>query len=149
MIEIGPVREAEREAWARLWDGYLAFYGASLTADATATTWTRLNDPTEPMHAIGARIDGRLVGIVHLVFHRSTWTTGDYCYLQDLFTAHEARGRGIGRAVIEAVYERAQAAGAGRVYWLTHETNAAAQALYDRVAERSGFIQYRRQIERG
>lgn len=149
MIEISPVRGAEREAWARLWDGYLAFYGASLTADATATTWARLNDPTEPMHALGARIDGSLVGIVHLVFHRSTWTTGDYCYLQDLFTAPAARGRGVGRALIEAVYEQAQAAGASRVYWLTHETNAAARALYDRVAERSGFIQYRRHIEPG
>ncbi len=88
-------------------------------------------------------LDGTILGIVHYLYHRSTWTTGDYCYLQDLFTAEEARGRGVGRALIEAVYERAQADGASRVYWLTHETNSAAQVLYDKVAARSGFIQYR------
>ena len=85
----------------------------------------------------------RIVGIVHYIFHRSTWTTSDYCYLQDLFTAEEARGHGVGRALIEAVYEKAKAAGASRVYWLTHETNTTAQILYDKVAARSGFIQYR------
>jgi GNAT superfamily N-acetyltransferase len=96
------------------------------------------------MHGLFAVLDGKVVGFVHYLFHRSTWTTGDYCYLQDLFTAREARGRGAGRALIEAVYERAQAAGASRVYWLTHESNTDAQALYDKVAARSGFVQYRR-----
>ena len=89
-------------------------------------------------------VEGRLIGIVHYLFHRSTWTTGDYCYLQDLFTVPEARRSGAGRALIEAVVERARAAGASRVYWLTHETNGTARSLYDQVADRSGFIQYRR-----
>ena len=112
--------------------------------DVTDMTWARLHDLAEPMHGLGAFVDGRLLGIVHYIFHRSTWTTGDYCYLQDLFTAEDARGQGLGRALIEGVYERAGAAGASRVYWLTHESNTPARALYDRVADRSGFIQYRK-----
>ncbi len=144
MIEIRPFRSDDRQAWELLWQGYLTFYKSTLSAEATDTTWRRLNDPAEPMHGLVAVLDGRIVGIVHYLYHRSTWTVGDYCYLQDLFTAEEARGRGVGRALIEAVYERAQTDGASRVYWLTHETNTAAQALYDRVASRSGFIQYRR-----
>lgn len=107
-------------------------------------TWARLHDPAEPMHVLGAYLDDRLCGIAHYLFHRSCWTIGDYCYLQDLFVAEGARGRGLGRALITAVEERARAAGASRVYWLTHESNTGARALYDRLAERSGFIQYRK-----
>ena len=140
---VRPLRPDEREAWAPLWEAYLAFYEATLAPEATAATWLRLHDPGEPMHALGAYMDERLVGIVHFIFHRSTWTLGDYCYLQDLFAVEEARGRGVARALIAAVYERARAAGASRVYWLTHETNAQARLLYDKVATRSGFIQYR------
>src|SRR5262245_2140965 len=143
-IEIRPLRPDEREPWEPLWQGYLTFYESSLPPEVTAGPGRRLPDPAEPMHVLGAFVDGRLVGIVHYLFHRTTWTTGDYCYLQDLFTVPEARGQGVGRALIEAVVERARAAGASRVYWLTHETNATARALYDKVADRSGFIQYRR-----
>jgi GNAT superfamily N-acetyltransferase len=143
MLEIRPFTAADRDAWEPLWQGYLTFYKSSLPAEVTDTTWRRLLDPAEPMHGLAAVLDGTILGIVHYLYHRSTWTTGDYCYLQDLFTAEEARGRGVGRALIEAVYERAQADGASRVYWLTHETNSAAQVLYDKVAARSGFIQYR------
>jgi GNAT superfamily N-acetyltransferase len=143
-IEVRPLRSDEREAWEPLWRGYLEFYETSLTSETTETTWRRLHDPTEPMHVLGGILDGRLVGIVHYLFHRSTWSAGDYCYLQDLFTTPDARGLGAGRALIEAVVERARAAGASRVYWLTHESNATARALYDTLADRPGFIQYRR-----
>ena len=143
MIEIRPFSPDDRKAWEPLWQGYLTFYKSSLPAEVTETTWRRFLDPSEPMHGLAAVLDGRIVGIVHYIFHRSTWTTRDYCYLQDLFTAEEARGHGVGRALIEAVYEKAKAAGASRVYWLTHETNATAQILYDKVAARSGFLQYR------
>ena len=144
MIQIRPFRSGDRESWEPLWQGYLTFYKSTVPSEVTDTTWRRLNDAAEPIHGLAAVLDDRIVGIVHYIFHRSTWTTGDYCYLQDLFTAEEARGRGAGRALIEAVYERAQAQGASRVYWLTHETNAPAQALYDKLAARSGFIQYRK-----
>jgi len=143
-IEIRPVPPSERDAWEPLWSGYLAFYETAVAPEVTDTTWRRLHDPAEPMHVLGAYIDGALIGIVHYLFHRSTWTVGDYCYLQDLFTTPEARGLGAGRALIEAVTERAREAGASRVYWLTHEANATARFLYDRVADRPGFIQYRR-----
>ena len=143
-IDVRPLRPDERDAWEPLWAGYLEFYEAVVSPEVTDTTWRRLHDPAEPMHVLGAFIDDRLVGIVHYLFHRTTWTIGDYCYLQDLFTAVDARGLGAGRALIEAVYERASAAGATRVYWLTHESNATARALYDSLADRPGFIQYRR-----
>jgi GNAT superfamily N-acetyltransferase len=145
-LDIRPLGDTDRPAWEPLWAGYLTFYGASLAPEVTDTTWARLMDPAEPMHALGCLDGERLVGIVHYIFHRSTWTTGNYCYLQDLFTDEAARGRGAGRALIEAVYERATAAGASRVYWLTQEGNATARALYDKLADRSGFIQYRKML---
>ena len=143
-ITVRPLRRDERAVWEPLWQGYLAFYKASVKPEVTERTWARLNDPAEPMHVLGAFLGDRLVGIVHYIFHRSTWSIGDYCYLQDLFTAEEARGKGAGRALIEAVYARAKEAGASRVYWLTHETNETARALYDKLADRPGFIQYRK-----
>jgi GNAT superfamily N-acetyltransferase len=143
-IVIRPFTASDRPAWEPLWQGYLAFYESSLAREVTDTTWARLVDPSEPMHGLAAVADGEIVGIVHYLYHRSTWTIGNYCYLQDLFTSEKARNRGAGRALIEAVYGRAKADGASRVYWLTHESNTAAQALYDKVAARSGFIQYRK-----
>jgi GNAT superfamily N-acetyltransferase len=109
----------------------------------TEATWRRFFDPAEPVHALVAELDGAVVGLAHYLFHRSTTQLADVCYLQDLFTSDAVRGRGVGRALIEAVYQRAEAAGAGRVYWQTHETNAAAIALYETLAERSGFIVFR------
>jgi GNAT superfamily N-acetyltransferase len=143
-IEIRPLRSDERAAWEPLWKGYQTFYKVEIPDETTDVTWARLHDPAEPMHALGAYVDGRLCGIAHYLFHRSCWTVGNYCYLQDLFVVETTRNLGVGRALIAAVEERARRAGASRVYWLTHETNASARALYDKLAERSGFIQYRK-----
>ena len=143
MVEIVPLEDRHKPEWLPLWKGYQRFYEVDIDGETTDLTWRRLMDPSEPMFVLGACVDGRLVGIVHFLFHRSTWTTGDYCYLQDLFTAPDARGAGVGRALIAAVCERATSQGASRVYWLTREDNATAIALYDKVALRTGFIQYR------
>ena len=143
-IVIRPVGLDERAAWEPLWKGYLDFYKTTLPREVYDTTWARLHDPQEPMFVLGAYADGRLLGIVHYLFHRSCWSIGDYCYLQDLFVADDARGLGLGRALIEAVEKAARAAGASRVHWLTHETNAVARGLYDKLADRPGFIQYRK-----
>jgi GNAT superfamily N-acetyltransferase len=143
-ITIRPLARTDRTGWEPLWRGYLAFYKTSVAEDVTDLTFARFFDETEPMHAIVAERDGKIVGIVHYIFHRSTWTKGSYCYLQDLFTREDARGGGVGRKLIEAVYERAKEQGASRVYWLTQEDNATARALYDKLADRPGFIQYRK-----
>ena len=143
-VEIRPVAENERAEWEPLWRGYLDFYKTTVPKEVYDTTWSRLHDPDEPMHLLGAYVGGTLTGIVHYLYHRSCWTIGNYCYLQDLFVAEGARNLGLGHALILAVEDRARAAGASRIYWLTHETNADARVLYDRLAERSGFIQYRK-----
>jgi GNAT superfamily N-acetyltransferase len=138
------------DAWLTLWDGYNAFYGrhgaTALPLEVTRTTWQRFFDAYEPMHCLVAERDGQLVGLAHYIFHRSTIQVAPTCYLQDLFTSDAARGSGVGRALIEALYQRARAANCGRVYWLTHETNQVAMRLYDRIAERSGFIVYRKPL---
>ena len=141
---IRAIRADERADWEPLWKGYQAFYKVVISEQTTAMTWARLHDPNEPMHLLAASLAGKVVGIAHYLYHRSCWTIGDYCYLQDLFVAEGVRNLGLGRALILAVEERARSAGASRVYWLTHETNTDARALYDRLAERSGFIQYRK-----
>jgi GNAT superfamily N-acetyltransferase len=141
---IRPVQPADRPRWAPLWKGYQTFYKVDLPAEATDLTWRRFFDGLEPVHALVAEQGDALIGLVHYLFHRSTWMIGPTCYLQDLFTTEAARGHGVGRALIEAVYHAAAEAGASRVYWNTHETNATARALYDKVATRSGFIQYRK-----
>jgi GNAT superfamily N-acetyltransferase len=143
-ITIRPLLRTDRTQWEPLWQGYLAFYKTSVPTDVTNLTFARFFDEAEPMHALVAEREGEIVGIVHYIFHRSTWTKGRYCYLQDLFTREHARGAGVGRKLIEAVYERAKEQGASRVYWLTQEDNATARALYDKLADRPGFIQYRK-----
>ena len=143
-IVIRPLRDDERNTWEPYWQSYLAFYKASVSAETTNVTWRRFHDPNEPIFALGAFVDGELKGIVHYLFHRSCWTVGDYCYLQDLYVDESARGQGLGRPLIEAVAERAQASGASRVHWLTQPGNTHARALYDRIADDSGFMQYRR-----
>ena len=149
-VAVRPLRASDYAAWKPLWDGYNAFYGRSgptaLPDDITQTTWARFFDESEPVHALVAESGGEVLGLAHYLFHRSTIHIGLNCYLQDLFTVEAARGRGVWRALIEAVYERAQQAGSPRVYWQTHHTNATAMRLYDQVAEPSGFVVYRRQF---
>jgi GNAT superfamily N-acetyltransferase len=151
-IEVRPVRRDDFAAWMELWDGYNAFYGRSETTalppEITRLTWSRFFDDYEPVHALVAEdgSSGSLVGLAHFLYHRSTTLANPICYLQDLYTSESARGRGIGRALIEAVYERAAASGSSRVYWQTHETNTVAMRLYDAVAEKSGFLVYRKNL---
>ena len=128
----------------RLWRGYQAFYEVDIADLVSAVTWERLLDPAEPMAGALALVGDTAVGLVHWIFHRSTWTVGDYVYLQDLFVAEDVRSGGVGRALIGHVEQAAHEAGCPRIYWLTHETNHAARALYDKVSDRSGFIQYRK-----
>lgn len=146
-VTIRPARPADFDAWLPLWEGYNAFYerrGPTAVSDAmTRTTWARFFDGYEPMEALVAEHAGALVGFVHIIFHRNTTMMGPTCYLQDLFAAPALRGKGVGRALIEAAAARAQAAGATRLYWQTQEGNATARMLYDRVARNSGFIVYR------
>lgn len=146
-IRIATLTPDDRAAWLPLWHGYQAFYKVALGDAVDTETWQRLMDAHEPMFALGAfGADDELLGIVHGVLHRSTWTHGPYLYLQDLFTVPAARGQGIGRSLIEAIYARGQAEGAGRVYWLTHESNHDARMLYDRIADNKGYIQYRKDL---
>lgn len=145
-LVVRDVAQSDFEQWLPLWTGYNAFYGRSgptaLPIEITRVTWGRFFDAAEPVHALVAEEDGRLLGLTHYLYHRSMIAIGPSCYLSDLFTSEAARGKGVGRALIEGVCVKARAAGAPRVYWLTHETNATARLLYDRIAERSGHIHY-------
>jgi GNAT superfamily N-acetyltransferase len=145
---IRPVIQQDYDQWLPLWRDYNAFYGRSgataLSADITRTTWARFLDADEPVHGLVAESFGRLIGLAHYIFHRSSTAIEPVCYLQDLFTSEAARGKGVGRALIDGVCRQARRAGVRRLYWQTHETNRPAMQLYDKVAERSGFIVYRR-----
>jgi GNAT superfamily N-acetyltransferase len=143
---IRSVAPTDFAQWERLWEGYNQFYERTLAPEITKMTWSRFFDAYEPVHALVAELDGQLLGLAHYIFHRNTTLIAPVCYLQDLFTAESARGRGVGRALIELVYQRAKEAKSPRVYWQTHETNQTAMKLYDQVAERSGFVVYRKQI---
>jgi GNAT superfamily N-acetyltransferase len=143
-VTVRPLGPGEFEAWAPLWQGYLDFYRASVPEWTTRLTFARLTGgPPEPMGGFLAWRGEEAIGMVNWVDHRSCWTSGDYCYLQDLFVNPARRARGVGRALIAAVNHAARVRGCSRVYWLTHETNTDAMTLYDQVADRSGFIQYR------
>jgi len=149
-LKIRPIIPDDYDQWLKLWDGYNAFYGRSgdtaLDPEITHITWTRFFDSYEPVNALVAELDGQLLGLTHYIYHRSTTIIAPICYLQDLFTVPEARGKGVARALINEVYRLAKLGGSARVYWQTHETNSTAMLLYDRVAERSGFVVYRKQL---
>jgi GNAT superfamily N-acetyltransferase len=145
-VSVRPARPADFNAWLPLWRGYQLFYKVDIPDAVTRETWRRFHDDAEPMHCALAAREDRVVGLVHFIEHRSCWTSGNYMYLQDLFTDATVRNAGVGRALIEHVYAQARARGCARVHWLTHESNAIAMQLYDRIAERSGFVQYRKRL---
>ena len=140
MIEIVPLADSDRAVWQVLATGYNDFYETVWPPDIYDRVWRRLQ-AGEGAHALGARLDGRLVGIAHYLFHTSVWRD-DVCYLQDLFTDETARGQGVARALIDAVAAEARRRGASRYYWQTRQDNARARALYDKVAVFRGFIRY-------
>ena len=141
---IRPVREQDFAQWLPLWAGYQEFYRVRIPEAATQATWSRFFDQREPVHGLVAERNGKLIGLAHYLFHRSTWMVGPACYLNDLFVDPSGRRSGVARKLIEAVYAAADTEGATKVYWLTHESNAAARLLYDQVARYGGFIQYQR-----
>lgn len=145
---VRPALETDFADWLPLWDGYNQFYGragaTALNENITRNTWSRFMDADEPMHALVAEGPDGLLGLAHFLYHRSTTQLGNSCYLQDLYTVKAARGRGVARALIQEVYRRAAEQGSPRVYWQTHETNTVAMKLYDKVAEKSGFVVYRK-----
>lgn len=144
-VDVRPLTTQDREQWLELWRGYLHFYQTQLSQDVTDLTWSRILDPEAPIHGLCADDgSGELLGIVHYLFHPVTGAAGPRCYLEDLFTSPAARGRGVGRALIESVYAAADARGADQVYWLTQEFNATARRLYDQVAQATPFMKYRR-----
>ena len=146
-LTIRDVRAGDFGAWLQLWDDYNASAERVVSAETTTTTWVRFLDPAEPINALAAEAgDGRLVGFVHYLYHRDTVAMGLVCYLADLFTAPSMRGQGGGRALVEAVYTRAKAAGSPSVYWLTHESNDVARRLYDKMATNFGFIAYQKDL---
>jgi len=140
-VEITGLTSQDRPRWTELWTAYLAFYKLSLPDEIFEHTWIRLLNDTA-IHGLTARIDGRIVGLTHFLFHESAWTIAPVCYLQDLFVADLARGHGVGRALIEAVAARARMRDSVRLYWMTQSDNAVARQLYDRLAKHSGFIRY-------
>jgi GNAT superfamily N-acetyltransferase len=150
-IMVRAVARKDFKQWNILWEGYNTFYGRSgataLPLEITMMTWSRFFDAYEPVHALVAESAGELLGLTHYLFHRNTIQIEPSCYLQDLFTLESARGNGVGRALIEAVYERAKAAGVKRVYWHTHETNLVAMRLYDQVAKNPGAVMYRKDLQ--
>jgi GNAT superfamily N-acetyltransferase len=149
-ITVRPLQASDRDAWLPLWDGYNAFYGragaTALDPAVTQATWQRFFDPQEPVFALVAEAQGQVLGLTHFLHHRSTTRIELTCYLQDLFTLPDARGQGVGRALIEAVVAAAKASGIKRVYWQTHHTNAPGRLLYDQVAQHQGFIVYARDV---
>ena len=142
-FRVRALERGDRTRWEPLWRAYLVFYRAQWSDEVADATFARIFEPLEPVHALVADRSGELIGFTHYLFQRSTWLLNSQCYLQDLYTSEAARGSGVGRALIAAVAAAAKEAGAARVYWHTHESNAVARGLYDAVAVHTGFIQYR------
>jgi GNAT superfamily N-acetyltransferase len=146
LIRTRVIQAADHDAWRILWDGYLRFYEQTLPREITEFTWSRLIDPSNSLCGfVAVDAQDRPQGFAHQHIHLSTWSAQGYCYLEDLYVDESTRGRGVGRALIEAVYRWAEARGATRVYWHTEQSNARARQLYDRVGKLAPFVQYRRE----
>ncbi len=145
-VTLRSVGAHDHAAWRSLWQAYLRFYQTELADEIYLSTWQRLLDPSEPTHSTLAWVDGKAVGLVNFIYHRTNWSIQNSCYLQDLYVDSEQRGLGIGRQLIEHVYATAKAADCTRVHWLTQETNATAISLYEQIADRPGFIQFRKAL---
>jgi len=145
-VTLRPVTADDHAAWLPLWQAYQRFYETRIDEAVSAGTWQRMLDTSEPTNAALAWVDGKAVGMVHWIYHRSNWTVENACYLQDLYVDANQRGKGVGRQLIELVYDTARQAGCTKVHWLTHETNATGISLYEQVAERPGFIQFRKAL---
>ncbi len=144
-LQIRALRQNDYDQWHRLWNAYLQFYETSVPEEIYQSTFGRLIDPARTtQNALVAEMDGALVGLVHYIYHPHNWKLEDVCYLQDLFADPSVRGTGIGRALIEAVYQAADANGTPTVYWLTQDFNKTARVLYDRIATVTPFIKYNR-----
>lgn len=136
----------DRETWIGLWQQYLDLDGSTLNDEVHETTWERLLNPAEPVHGALVLHEGIALGFVHFVFHRSTWSVSDACYLQDLFVSPNARGRGLGSSLVRYVADNARKHGAQRIYWQTQSDNEVAKSLYDKIGERSQYVQYRKSV---
>jgi GNAT superfamily N-acetyltransferase len=143
-VLVRPLSADDYAAWAPLWDGYLAFYKATIPAEMTALTWARLLDPMVPVHGWCAHVDDKLIGFTHALEHLSTWSPTPYVYLEDLYVDQSVRKSGAGSALINAVYAHADKIGSPKVYWQTAMTNATARKLYDQIGKESGFLVYQR-----
>jgi GNAT superfamily N-acetyltransferase len=143
-VRIRPLTQTDLAVWTQLWRGYLDFYDTQLSEAQYALTWARIHDPAEPQFGYVADVGTTSEGLVHIIFHRSGWTAAPSCYLQDLYVNPAVRGTQVGKALIDHALRVAHAAGSAGVYWLTHETNTYAMRLYDRVADKTGFLQYRK-----
>ncbi len=147
-INIKPLMAADQPHWRRLWDAYLNFYNTDLPEATIANTWQNLIHNDVPIYGFGAYLDGVLVGITHIVIHPNTWNVTDCCYLEDLYVDNRVRGQGVGRALIQHVYDFASSQQCNRVYWTTQEDNTAARQLYDTLAHKTDMVQYRHNLYR-
>lgn len=145
-IKIIPLSNADYQPWLNLWQNYLTFYENSLPLNTIEATWRNLVDSNVPIYGFGAWKDDNLVGITHVVLHPNTWNTTECCYLEDLYVSESVRGHGVGRALIEHVYDFANQKNCNRVYWTTQEGNAAARKLYDAIATQTDMVQYRKNL---
>jgi len=141
-VTVRKARASDFDEWLVLWEGYLAFYGEDLPRSTTDLSWSRLLDDSVNMTGLVAEVDGRIVGFTNYLFTDSTWHVNPDCYLEDLFTSADARGHGVGRALIAAVTDIARAAGSDNVYWQTQNSNTTARTLYDKVASDNGHMLY-------